>query len=217
MDDRLLQQEISAELEFEPSVDAARIGVSVTDRVVTLSGLVPNFAQKRAAEAAAQRVKGVRAVAERIKVDLGGVDPPADEDIARRVLTALDDDVLVPRGKVTVSVQQGRATLDGEVEWNFQRTSAEEDVRKLRGIVGILNYITLKPRVDAGDVTRGIADALQRSAGVEARRINITAQDGKVRIEGSVNTWSEREVIEHAVWSAPGVTAVEDRLHVLVT
>jgi osmotically-inducible protein OsmY len=114
-------------------------------------------------------------------------------------------------------VQQGRATLDGEVEWNFQRTSAEEDVRKLRGIVGILNYITLKPRVDAGDVTRGIADALQRSAGVEARRINITAQDGKVRIEGSVNTWSEREVIEHAVWSAPGVTAVEDRLHVLVT
>ncbi len=216
MNDKVLRQEIIDELDYDPSVASAHIGVAVNQGVVTLSGHVPNYAQKRAAEQAARRVKGVRAIAEELKVDFGGAAPHGDEDIARRALTVLDTDVLVPAGKVAVKVQQGWVTLSGDVDWNYERTAAEDDVRKLRGVLGLTNLITIKPRVDVQDVERRIGQALKRSAEIEAKAITVTAKDGKVRLEGSVDSWSDRQALEHAVWSAPGVHAVEDHVHVRV-
>jgi len=214
MSDIALRQDIEDELAFEPALDSANIGVAVKNGVVTLTGHVPNFAQKHLAETAVKRVKGVRGIAEELTVDLGASNPYADEDIARRAVTALDLNVLVPVGEIQVKVERGWVTLAGEVDWDYQRNVAASELRKLRGVVGLTNAVTLKPKVAPSDIENRIRDALRRNADVESERVKVLVEGAKVKLEGRVNTWADREAVERAAWSAPGVHVVEDHVSV---
>jgi osmotically-inducible protein OsmY len=212
MSDLTLRQEVLDELEWEPSVDAAHIGVAAEKGVVTLTGHVSSYAEKVAAEKAVRRVKGVNAIAEEIEIRYPGAKQTADDQIAKRALDILAWQTFVPRDRVKVKVQDGWVTLSGEVEWYYQKSDAEESVRKLSGIMGVTNFITLKPRVEAGDVKKRIETALKRNAEVEANNIRVSVTGGKVTLEGKVDAWNEREMVERTVWAAPGVTAIDDRI-----
>lgn len=214
MDDRLLRQNVIDELEYEPSIDPAHIGVTAAGGVVTLSGYVADYAQKLAAERAAWRVRGVRAIAEEIEIRFPGETRHSDEDIAQRALSVLTWNVLVPHDLLQVKVQDGWVTLTGETPWNYQREAAVEDVRKLAGVVGVSNNITLKPLVQAGDVKQRITDALKRHAEVEASHVQVHVRDGSVDIEGAVDNWDERQAVVRAAWSAPGVLRVTEHLRI---
>jgi len=214
MSDKALRQDILDGLEFEPGIDAAHIGVAVADGVVTLTGYVGSYAEKTMAEHAVRRVKGVRAIAEEIEVRFPARKKTADDEIAKRALAIIAWDTTVPNEELQVKVQHGWITLSGEVEWHFQRTAAEYAVRKLSGVVGVTNLISVRPQIDAEDVKQRIENALKRSAEIEADTIRIAVTGSKVTLEGKVNAWHEREVAERAAWAAPGVSAVEDRLTV---
>jgi osmotically-inducible protein OsmY len=211
-DDLQLQQRVIDELEFEPSVNAAHIGVSVREGVVTLSGHVESFIEKFAAERTAQRVKGVKAVAQELVVHLPSDRKTADDEIAARAVRLLSWDALVPHDRISVKVEHGIVTLDGEVDWHYQRTEAEYDVRKLGGVKAVINGIVVKPRVRPEDIHAKIRAALERNAEVEASNISVNVSGGKVTLGGKVNAWTEREAVERAAWSAPGVTQVEDQI-----
>ncbi|MBF9232653.1 BON domain-containing protein [Microvirga alba] len=212
MDDKILRQLVLDELDYEPSIDAAHIGVAVEKGVVTLSGHVGSYAEKVAVEHAVQRTKGVRAVAEEIEVRYPTDKKTSDDEIAKRALNILAWDARVPDDAVQVKVQKGWITLTGHVEWQYQRLAAESAIRKLSGVVGVANMIEIKPRVQAPDVEKKILEALKRSAEIEADSVKVTVKDDKVVLDGKVHDWYERVVIERAAWSAPGVKAVEDRL-----
>jgi osmotically-inducible protein OsmY len=212
MSDESLRQSVLDELEFEPSVNATKIGVTVGNGVVTLTGHVGSYAEKIAAERTVQRVKGVRGVAEEIEVRYPSEKKNHDDEIAQRAVQIIDWDATVPSGKVTVKVEKGWVTLSGDVEWQFQRMGAETTVRKLSGVVGVTNLIIVRPRVDAINVKHRIEDALKRNAELEADGIRVAVTGGKVTLEGKVRAWHERGVAERAAWAAPGVIAVEDRL-----
>jgi osmotically-inducible protein OsmY len=214
-DDKQLRQDILDELDFEPSIKAASIGVSVENSVVTLTGHVSSYAEKIAAEQAVRRVKGVRAIAQEIEVRFPSDKKTADDEIAKRALDMLRWS-FVPSDVVKLTVHHGLITLSGEVEWQYQKRSAEDTVRKLSGIVGVINDIRIKPQVSVPDLKKKIEDALKRSAEVEAKAIRITVRDGgNILLEGKVHDWLERGVVEYAAWSAPGVKAVEDRLTIM--
>ena len=210
--DLQLQQRVIDALEFEPSVEAAHIGVSVEDGVVTLSGHVGSFAEKFAAERVSQQVTGVRAVAQELEVRLPGDKKLADDEIAERAVNLLRWDQLVPGERIVVKVEHGIVTLSGEVEWDFQRREAEDDLRKLGGVRSVINAITVAKKIEAADVQAQIRAALERHAEIEASKVTVTVTGGKVTLTGKVDAWTEREAIERAAWSAPGVTEVEDRL-----
>lgn len=212
MTDKALRNSVLQELDFEPSVDASDIGVTVDDGVVTLTGRVADYAQKLAAEEAARRVKGVKAIVQELDVKPAHFD--SDESLAHRALSVIDWNVSVPSGAVQVRVAHGMVTLSGQVEWAFQRHSAEEAVRKLGGVTCVINNITLKSRVQPVDVRRRIVDALDRYADLEASGVSFDVVDGKVTLRGRVKSWAERGVIERAAWSAPGVRTVEDHVTV---
>jgi osmotically-inducible protein OsmY len=213
MNDKQLRQNIIDELEFEPSVDSQDIGVAVSDGVVTLSGHVSSYAEKIAAQHAVQRIKGVRAIAQEIEVRYPGEKKTADDEIAKRALTILKWDAVIPGDAVKVTVQKGWVLLTGEVDWQFQKKAAEDAIRKLSGVTGVSNSITINPRVSASDIKRKIEDALARNARVEARAIQVDVSDGnKVRLEGAVDSWDDRDIVEHTAWSVPGVQSVDDRL-----
>lgn len=217
MDDKTLRQDVVDELQFEPAVDAAHIGVAVEDGVVSLSGHVGSYAEKLAAEKAVKRVKGVRALAEGLKVRFASDKKTNDDEIAHRALTILQWSAVAPQNNVMVKVQDGWVTLSGEVNWQHQRVAAERLVRRLSGIHGVLNTITLKPQVQPQDVKRRIEDALRRSAEIQAQTIQVSVEDGRaVALEGYVHDWEERDAVERAAWSVPGVTRVIDRLHISV-
>jgi osmotically-inducible protein OsmY len=212
MTDLKLRQDVLDELEFEPSVDAAGIGVQVNDGVVTLTGHVLTYAEKLAAERAAKRVSGVRAVAQEITIRYPGEAKLSDEEIARRALNILEWDVSVP-DNVQVTVENGLLTLTGEVDWHYQKAAAETAIQKLCGIVAVFNNIKLKrPQVKVSEVKSKIENALKRHAVVEADGISVTVSDGKVTLRGKVDSWKEREAIATAAWSAAGVQTVEDHL-----
>jgi len=213
MTDAQLRQDIIDELEFDPSFSGEHIGVAVDAGVVTLGGHVNSYAEKLAAIAATRRVKGVHAIAENIEVHRPYLKETSDDQIAKRAYDILNWDVLVPPNAIEILVHDGWLTLSGSVNWYFEKTSAEEDVRKLSGVRGITNMITIKPHVDSVNVKSKIESALKRHAEVEAKAISVGVQGGnKVVLEGTVDTWAERRAVEDAAWSAPGVTAVEDRL-----
>jgi osmotically-inducible protein OsmY len=213
MSDISLRQDIIDELEFEPSLNAAQIGVAVNKGVVTLTGSVGSYAEKIAAEQAVRRVKGVQAIAQEIEVRYPSDKKTADDEIAGRVVSILRWSAVVPPNSVQVKVQDGWVTLSGEVDWQFQRAAAEAEIRRLSGVAGVINAITIKPRVQAADVKRKIEEALKRYAEVEAGGIRISVlEGGKVTLDGNVHDWRERDAIKRAAWSAPGVTTVEDRL-----
>jgi osmotically-inducible protein OsmY len=211
-DDLKLQQRVIDELEFEPQVDAAHIGVSVRSQIVTLSGHVGSYMEKFAAERAVRRVKGVAGIAQELEVRLPSEAKTSDDEIAARAVKILNWDALVPHGRITVKVEHGIVTLSGEVEWDHQRAEAVYDVRKLNGVTAIINDIVVRPRADAQDVRNTIKAALERNAAIEAQNVTIAVSGGKVTLGGKVNAWTEREAIERAAWSTPGVTEVEDEM-----
>jgi osmotically-inducible protein OsmY len=214
MGDLQLQQNVVDELDFEPRVDSAHIGVAVTGGVVTLSGHVASYVEKLAAEAATRRVKGVRAIADEIEVRYPFEKKTADDEIAKRALDILNWDATVPPGAVIVTVRDGLVTLSGEVEWKYQKSAAEGQIRKLSGVNAIINNIKIKPRVQPSDIQQRIENALRRNAEVEAHAVRVVVQDGgKVTLEGTVHDWQEREAIQNAAWSAPGVVSVKDHLN----
>ena len=207
-----LRQNIVDELEFEPSIDAANIGVAVDDGVVTLTGHVGSYAQKMAAEAAVRRVRGVRAIAEEIEVRYPSDPKTSDDEIAKRALDALRWDATVPDEKIKLTVNKGVVTLTGEVPWQYQRSAAESALRRLFGVTSVVNHITIKPKVQTSDVKRKIEDALKRYAEVEARAIRVSVLNDTVTLDDKVDNWDERKAVENAAWSAPGVRFVEDHL-----
>jgi len=206
-----LKQDILDELTWDPMVDAAAIGVAVSEGAVTLTGHVKSYADKRAAEKAAKRVEGVIALANDIDVQLPGVLKKTDTDIAEAAVAALKWNVNVPKD-VKVTVEDGWVTLDGLVDWEYNKRTAERAIRDLVGVRGVTNLIRIKQRPTPGEVRNKIEDAFKRSAQIDAGHINVTAVDGKVTLSGSVHTWSERAEAEHAAWAAPGVTGVLNRL-----
>lgn len=215
MNDKDLRQDVLDELDFEPSIDSADIGVTAENGVVTLSGHVPNYTQKMAAERAAWRVKGVKAIAQKIEVRFAGDKKLNDDEIAQRALNILAWNASVPRDVVRVKVQNGWVTLSGKVQWNYQRLAAESEVRKLSGVLGVSNDVELDVAVRTADIRQRILDSLKRHAVVEASRIRIDVKDGgKVEIAGEVDNWDERQAVERAVWSAPGVRSVEDHVRI---
>jgi osmotically-inducible protein OsmY len=214
MGDKQLRQDVLAELEYEPSIDAAHIGVAVDHGVVTLSGHVSSYLEKLAAEGAVKRVKGVRAIAEEIEIRLPHDKKTSDDEIARRALDILHWDTRVPDGVIGIKVQDGTVTLAGTVDWQYQRQAAEDDIRKLSGVAGVINQVTIASRAEASDVQKRIEEALKRNAEVEAKAIRVTVQGGKVMLDGKVQSFEERKAAERAAWSAPGVQTVEDRLSV---
>jgi len=216
MDNEELRQKVIEELEFEPSIDASSIGVAVENGVVTLSGHLHSYAAKLAAENAARRVRGVRAIAQEIEVRYPSDKKTADDEIAKRAVAILKWDAMSLPGAVGITVEKGWVTLSGEVGWQYQRTAAEQVVRRLSGVTGVNNNITLKSPVYVTDIKQKIESALSRHAMVEAQAIRVTVHDGnKVSLEGEVESWDERNAIENAAWSVPGVQSVEDRLTVL--
>lgn len=215
MSDLKLRQLVIDELEFEPSLDAAHIGVAAEHGVVALSGWVSDYAQKLAAERAAWRVKGVKGIAQEIEVRLPGHVRSSDDEIAQRALNILAWTSLLPANAIKVKVADSLVTLTGQVDWNYQRDAAEREVRKLAGIAGVINSIDLKPAAKMVDVKQKILDALQRHAQIEAKKIKVEIRDeGTVHLEGEVESWDERRAVKRAVWSAPGVRAIDDRLRI---
>lgn len=215
MNDTQLQRDVLNELEWEPSVHAAEIGVAVKEGIVTLSGTVGTYAEKLAAEKAAKRVRGVKAVAEDIAVKVPTGLERTDTEIASAAVVALGWDVEVPHEKVKVEVENGWVTLEGEVDWAFQRDAATRSVRYLTGVRGVTNLITIKPRVETWALKRRIADAFKRNAELDANRIQVDAIGGRVALYGHVHSWQERDEATQVAWSAPGVVIVEN--HIAVT
>ena len=212
--DSMLQQAVLAEINWEPSVTSAHIGVTANNGVVTLTGHVDSYVQKQAAEAAARRVNGVKAVAEEIEVKLATDMKRTDEQIAQAVLSSLAWDVSVPKDKVKVKVEKGWITLSGSVGWQFQKVAAERDCRRLFGVAGVSNLIAIKPHARPLEIHERIMTALHRSLHDPATII-VSGEDGNIRLSGSVRTWHERELAETAAWNAPGVTHVQDNLAIV--
>lgn len=206
--DAHLQQAVLKELSWEPSLTAAHIGVAANHGVVTLTGHVESFAEKQAAETAARRVRGVKAVVEEIAVRLPVGVGRSDEEIAEAAVDRLAWNVLMPPDAVQVKVEQGWITLTGVVDWFFQKEAAEQDLRRLFGVVGLSNQITIKPRVDVTNISDEIMHALHRSWFFDPHTITVTADGGQVRLTGAVSSPHDRQVAAAAAWAAPGVTDV---------
>ena len=212
--DKQLKIDIAEELKWEPRVRDGEIGIEVRDGIVTLMGTVPDYAQRMRAERAVERVAGVRAVAQELTVKVANTHLRSDADLARHVANTIDWDTEIPFHAVKAKIEDGWVTLEGEVEWQYQRNAPERAISYLAGVKGVSNLLKLKAHASTYDVARHITDALSRSGAEEAKAIKVTADGGKVTLTGTVRSWPERADAKRAAWSATGVTEVEDRLMV---
>ena len=212
--DAQLKKDVEAELEWEPSVNATQVGVAVKDGVVTLSGHLDTFLEKHEAEKVVQRVTGVRAVAVEIEVKLAAGDARSDSEIAHAVETAFNWNSSVPAERIKVKVEKGWVTLSGEVDWEFQRAAAANLVRPMIGVVGVNNGVVLKPRTTPDNIAKLIRNALTRQAEREAKGIEVNVNGSTAVLRGSVHSLAERLAAQGAAWSAPGITQVDNELHI---
>jgi len=209
--DTQIQDDVTKELKWDPSISDSEISVTVKDGVVSLRGSVPHFYEKSRAEKAAQRISGVKAVADELEVDLMGIHKKSDEEIARVALTALQGSFFVPKD-LKVVVDKGWVTLSGQVDWGYQKNSAVNAVRPLMGVSGVTNDIKIKPSVNPIDIKIRIEESLKRAAEKEAKGINVVVNNDKVTLSGNVHTFSEISDAGFAAWCAPGVMTVENNL-----
>ena len=212
--DAQLKKDVISELDWEPSVNAAHVGVAAADGVVTLTGHLNTYAEKYAIERAVQRVQGVKAIAVELDVKLEPGHKRSDSEIAAAVESGLRWHALVPADRIQAKVEKGWVTLKGEVDWEYQRQSADRAVRNLTGVVGVSNAIALKPKVAPANVVNRIRDALARHAQEEAKNIEVMASGSTVTLRGRVDSWAERNAAFGAAWSAPGVTSVVNEIKV---
>lgn len=215
MIDKELKQQVQSALEWDPSVDTSDIGLSVDEGVVTLRGNVRSYVERLTAEKVALRVYGVKGVANDLVVHLARGFERTDTEIVQAAVNALKWNTMVPYDRVTVTVTNGWMTLNGSLDWQYQKDAATRAVRDLTGVKGVTNNILLESYAKSTDVRDKIEAAFKRSAEIDARRINVTAQDGKIVLSGNVHSWAERKEAERAAWAAPGVTQVDDRLAVV--
>jgi osmotically-inducible protein OsmY len=213
--DSEIERYVKEELQWDPDLDATDIAVSAKKGVVTLTGFVRSYTDKYEAEAAAKRVAGVAGVANDIEVRMPSVDERPDPEIARDAVAAIKSQLPISSEHIKVVVKNGWVTLEGQVEWQYQRSTAETAVRRIKGVKGVSNLIQLKPRAAPAEIKRKIQEAFKRNAEVDANRILVETNGGEVILKGTVRSWIEREEAERVAWSAPGVTKVED--HIIVS
>ena len=210
-----IQEDVISQLKWEPFLKASDIGVVVKNGIVTLSGTVANYSQKLAAERAAKKVTGVRGIAEDIQIGVSPIFRKNDTEIAESVLNALKWHSAVPEEKVKVKVEDGIVTLEGEVEWEYQRSSAKDAVDHLLGVRNVVNNISVKPKVSVADIKNKISAAFHRTATIDADRISVEVIGNKVILEGKVRSYAEKEDAMDAAWAAPGITTVENNLELV--
>jgi osmotically-inducible protein OsmY len=210
--DNEIERDVRDELKWDPDLNSDDIAISVKNGVVTLAGFVPSYSDKFEAEAAAKRVAGVLAVANDLEVRLPAIDQRPDPDIARDAVAALKTQLPISYDRIKIVVKNGWVYLEGSAEWQYQKTTAEIAVRKVKGVKGVTNSIALKPQLQPSELQRKIMEAFKRNAEVDANRITVEAKGSEVILKGTVRSWIEREEAERVAWSAPGVTKVEDRI-----
>jgi len=207
-----IKRDVEDELRWDPDIDSTDIAVSVNSGVVTLTGFTRSYMQKYQAETDAKRVAGVLGVVNDIEVRLPGIDERPDPEIARDAIAQIKSELPYSWEKIRVVVKKGWLTLEGDVEWNYQKERAEAAVRRVRGTTGITNSIEVKPHVAPSEIRRKIEDALRRAAEIDASRITVETNGGEVVLRGTVRSWAERQEAERAAWWAPGVTKVDNRI-----